>query len=61
MTSITLTQLIKYIESDWPTISDANSCARWILKQADAGLFPENYGLRQVNICCSFWSRHEHD
>lgn len=50
---MTLTEVIDYIEREWPDIHDANSCARWILGQ--------KYRPQTLDNLCCFWMRHEHD
>ena len=64
---MTLTELIDYIGNEWPTITDANSCARWILKLTNGTpqlpvYLSHNIRINNVvdELCC-YWSRHEHD
>lgn len=52
---MTLTEIIDYIEAEWPIIVDAQACARWIAS--------ERHGQRAQSLdhLLSFWARHEHD
>ena len=52
---MTLTEAIDYIEDQWPDISDANSCARWIIKETgNGGLYAD--GALLDKFCC-YWFR----
>ena len=58
---MTLTETIDYIESQWPDIGDANSCARWIIKRTGNGGVYATSDTKQIDNLCCFWMRHEYD
>ena len=43
---------VAYIEREWPDISDAWNCARFVLR---------NEHMKDLDRLCGFWARHEHD
>jgi len=52
-----LTETINYIETAWPQIMDANSCARWLIKISGAGnggLYAST-NIPQINRLCRLW------
>lgn len=52
---MTLTETIDYIETAWPQIMDANSCARWLIKiTGDGGLYAST-NVAQINRLCRIW------
>lgn len=59
---MTLTQIIDYIEAEWPDILDANSCARWIINRTGIlRSLPPDQPEPTIDQLCCFWMRHEHD
>ena len=46
-------QILAFIETEWPDISDKENCLRWILGKPHPG--------RTLHQLCCFWARHEHD
>ena len=54
---MTLTELIDYIGKEWPTITDANTCARAILSTFDVN----RADTELLDIVISYYDRHQHD
>ena len=55
---MTDSQLLAYIDSDWPDISDKTGCIRWLTHKYHGIVLAPGADLDQ--LCC-FWMRHEHD
>ena len=54
---MTLTELIDYIGKEWPTIMDANTCARAITKTFDITRAETDV----IDVVLSYYDRHQHD
>ena len=54
---MTLTELIDYITTEWPTITDAQSCAHAIQKTFDMSRADTDV----IDVVLSYYDRHQHD
>ena len=45
-------QILAYIETDWPDISDKENCVHWIVNT-------DLPGRTLAELCC-YWARNEH-
>ena len=52
---MTLTETIDYIETAWPQIMDANSCARWLIKITGNRSGCASANVVQINRLCRIW------